>query len=241
MIKRFILFLCVAHIVLLSLAQMQPEVGLKTGQIIHPTLLKLKNPFLGKSYLLLDETQKIKLDEVDYYQTTSEYFIVRSVGFSSSTPLKRIEAGEIAVYEYMRIVSSAAPMGPNGMMGMSSTQRRIDHYYTKDGGSLQFLSLKNLKKDLDGYPPSLLKLKKARSQKLIKWGLWITGGAMVIAGLNQMVNEANEGGPPYEKGPSVNAPFVIGMGMMVVPFFIHASQGENLMDAVRLYNAHYRD
>lgn len=241
MIKRFTLFLCVAHIVLLSLAQMQPEVGLKTGQIIRPTLLKLKNPFLGKSYLLLDEKQKIQLNEVDYYQTTSKFFLVRSFDHTGTIPLERVEAGRVAMYEYMRLESRSAPMGPDGIVGAPNTGTRVYHYYSKDGGELQYLSVKNLMKDLGDYPASLQKVRKARNKKFISMGIRLVGGAMLLAGIIQMVNEVDQGESPSDKNPSLNTPIFIGLGIMVVPLLIDSSQGENLRDAIRLYNAHYRE
>lgn len=231
--KQFFIAVFLLHCLLSGTAQMnQLEIGLKNGQILYPELLKLKEPFLGQAHLVVNDSEKIKLEEVDYYQTSSEYFIVRPVGFVSNQPLRRIEAGRIAVYEYRRVVTTSN-MGPNGMM-MMGNQVKIDHYYQK-GGDLERVNLNNLKRDLWDYPASRGKLKKAGNKRWVKIGLWVGGAAVLVAGLNQMAREANEGGPPYEE-PRLNAPIVIGAGMIFAPFFIKNSQQENLLDAIRIYN-----
>ncbi|MFT6866484.1 MAG: hypothetical protein ACJA08_001315 [Cyclobacteriaceae bacterium] len=94
----------------------------------------------------------------------------------------------------------------------------------------------NLETDLSEDSESQALIKQFKVKRNASIGMWIVGGLMAIVGLNQMVDKANENGPPYEDPLKVNGLFVSGLVVAAVPLFLIGNKSNHLLKVIRGYN-----
>jgi hypothetical protein len=92
------------------------EVGLKNGQVLYPSSVEFKDPFFKSKHLLVNKTDKMELAQVDYFNTGTDYFIVRNIDGNRNQEMQRIENDEISVFTYTAVSYNAGYMGSNGLM-----------------------------------------------------------------------------------------------------------------------------
>ena len=227
------ILLCV--IVHLSVAQSQLEVGLKSSKTLYPSSLVKKDPLLKGPFLLVDDSIQTKMREVDYYRTYDDYFIIRSVGLLSNQEMRRVEEGEISVYTFLTTNHAVPTAGPNGMMTMGTTTTTRHYYFQKGRYPLQNMNMANLLVALEGNQMALKQMGQVKKIRNIRIGLWVAGGILTIAGLSKMINESNEGGPPYDS-PRPNAMLVTGLITATIPFLLRSNKQQQMLKAVQIYN-----
>lgn len=218
-----------------SWSQQKPEVGLKSGEVLMPESVQFKDPLFKSKHLLINRLDKIELGIVDYFNTGTDYFIVRNIDFAKNQEMRRIENGEISVFTYLAVSYSPGYMGPNGMMGVGGSRATPMYYYQIDN-ELRKMNVYNLELDMKHDPSSIAMIQQFQRKRYAGIGLWVVGGVMTLVGLNQMVDKANENGPPYEDPLKVNGLFVSGLVVAAVPFFIFGNKNAHLLKVIRTYN-----
>ena len=141
--------------------------------------------------------RKLALEGIDYYQTSEDYFIFRSVGkglsYSNNTKLRRVENGTIAVFEHTYTTSTMSGAGVNGAPGMMTTST-VTNYYTWDSyGQMQLINKALLKELVQDDPKSMEKLGKRKKRTLQNVGLYVIGGAItLVSGITWAMRENDD-------------------------------------------------
>ncbi len=75
-------------------------VGLKTGQVYKAYDVMVKQPLIGRSFLLLDGQQRLDLDQVRYYEDETGFYVRTTLPGRSSreTTLRRDRVGRLSLY-----------------------------------------------------------------------------------------------------------------------------------------------
>lgn len=231
--KNVLTVLCLL-LALASLAQNPLEVGLKNAEVLYPSKLVRKAGFSKKPYLLLNDSIELKMNQVRYYQTHEDYFLVRSVDGFIGQEMRRIEDGTIKVYTF-RAVDKSEPGHVSPLTGQSLGRSAARYYYfQKNKGALKPLTSANMEYALYGNEEALAQMKVIPRKKLTRMGMWVAGGVMTIVGLTQMTKKANEAGPEASIRP--NGLFVVGLVTFTLPFFLRINKHEDMLKAVRIYN-----
>ncbi|MFY0600128.1 MAG: hypothetical protein JXR03_10690 [Cyclobacteriaceae bacterium] len=240
--KTIVLFIAVLSVQVLC-GQNKLEVGLKSKKVYFPQSIKKKNPVFKPNHLLLDDSLKIELKLIDYYQTSAEYYVFRDLKRISNIEMRRIEYGKINVYTFSKMVYSGG-YGPqpgfgNTYMAGGSWRQKNYYYYEKDDQSTTLLKPKNLKNDLDGYQPALAQLTKHKTKVILSYGGLILGGAMTLGGLVKMIDDSVGQDVDPDKKPKINGLIIAGVVTMTIPMILLHKREKSLIKAVKIYNRQY--
>lgn len=228
---------CIVSIILLcvisSFAQEKKNqkyfVKLNNGKIIYGDS-EIKDPFLGRSYVMIDSVKYYLKDLAKVVNSKGHYLTYKSGIFYRASLAKRTTEGKIDLYSDYVTSYNGGYMGQNGMMvGNFATTSYQEIYFTKDKIKLLEINYSNLRDQLSDNPVSMKYLNTYRTCNYFKYGLGLAGLATIIAGLAQI---------DKEKGLNSGAKSTMVAGAVIanlawIPYLI---QGGTLDDAIKAYN-----
>ncbi|QHL88016.1 hypothetical protein GU926_11480 [Nibribacter ruber] len=213
-------------------------IELMTGERIYAHKIQFKSPLFKQNYFLLDDSLQYTPDRVRYFQNQEGYFArLNTTGRRFGDFAQRESAGKISTYFVYRTDYNYSPgvgvgMGGVGMGGYGygyPTQRRV-YYFSKENGPLEPLSYKNLRVALSDNPGSMESLQKYKRGQNIQLGMYIAGGGLMLAGLQQQFRSTPEG------GSKISPLFFVGLGVSLLPQVIRLVKKDQLSEAIELYN-----
>ncbi|GAA4309990.1 hypothetical protein GCM10023183_27530 [Nibribacter koreensis] len=214
-------------------------IELMTGERIYARRIQFKSPLFKQNYFLLDDSLQYAPERVRYYQTQDGFFArLNANGRRHSDFAQRETSGKITTYfTYRTDYSGYAPgvgvgMGGIGVGGYGygyPTQRRV-YYFAKENGPLEPLSYKNLRVALSDNPGSMESLQKYKRGQNIQLGMYVAGGGLMLAGIQQQFRSGPEG------GNKISPLFFVGLGVTLLPQVIRLVRKDQLSEAIDLYN-----
>lgn len=220
------------------------SVGLKNGQVLRGYDVELKQPLLGRTFVLVDGQQRLDLNDVRYYEDETGFYVRTTLPGRSKreSTLRRDRVGRISLYsitsqQYMNNPYGYSPYGvgrygygyPYGGYGGFGGYRTVrQEYFSKDNGPIQDLSIRNLQLATTDNPGAQQLLANARRYQRITTLSYIGAGGLMLAGVLSSFNGSN--------GFSVSPLMYAAIPLAVVPLFIGGKQQNNIRQAVLLYN-----
>ncbi|UYZ57538.1 hypothetical protein [Hymenobacter latericus] len=226
------------------------RIGLKSGQVYAADDVELRQPVIGRSYLLLNGQQRFDLDQIKFYQDETGHYIRTTLpGSRREATLRREKQGRISTYSITSQSWSPGGFGgpwgygpygygmgrygfgsPWGMAGYpyGGGYRTVKtEYFSKDGGPIQDMNFRNLSVALSDNPGSAELLRDAARLKRVSTAGYIVGGGMLVAGmLNTFSGNAQR----------ISPLLFISVPVLLVPTFVSGSQANKLKQAVQMYN-----
>lgn len=212
-----------------SLAQLRQFVELRDGTRFEGSI-EVKEPFLKKAHILLNDTTSILLSDVEKYQSVDGYFVRMHEGMGE-TFARRIVEGNIDLYT--RFLPSGgssftpAPFG-GGMIytGVSGSYSSAE-YFSKDDGPVLKANARNLKRELADNAESMRYLNRRDGMTAIQI-IGILGGiGLTAANINAQLDKEN---------PNFSGTF-IGLIMITGSAWIPYYSKKNLtQQAIEVYN-----
>ncbi|WP_303312152.1 hypothetical protein [Hymenobacter sp. BT730] len=215
------------------------RVGLKSGQELRALDVEVKEPFLGKSYLLLDGQQRLELSQIRYYEDESGFYVRTNLpGSARETTLRRDRAGRISLYSMTRtqyVNNGYSPYGygrggygyPYGFGGGGYRTTKTE-YFSKDNGPVQDLNLRNLSVATRDNAGAQSMLNEARRYRTVTTLSYLGAGALTVAGLVSSFNGGSRSISPLIYAAPV---------LLIVPLVFQGKQQQNIKQAINLYNA----
>lgn len=220
-------------------------VGLKNGQVLRGYDVELKQPLLGRTFVLVDGQQRLDLNDVRYYEDETGFYVRTTLPGRSKreSTLRRDRVGRISLYsitsqQYMNNPYGYSPYGvgrygygyPYGGYGGFGGYRTVrQEYFSKDNGPIQDLSIRNLQLATTDNPGAQQLLANARRYQRITTLSYIGAGGLMLAGVLSSFNGSNNG---FSVSPLMYA----AIPLAVVPLVIGGKQQNNIRQAVLLYN-----
>ncbi|MCC2548012.1 hypothetical protein LJY25_16305 [Hymenobacter sp. BT175] len=213
-------------------------VGLKNGKSFRALDVEVKQPFLGRSYLLLDGQQRFDLSEVSFYEDETGHYVRTALpGSSRETTLRRDRVGRISLYSVTSTqYNNNSPFGYGGYGryggypygGFGPTYRTVKtEYFSKNNGPIQDLSVKNLAVATSDNPTSSALLAESRKYQRYSTISYVAAGGMMAYGLLATLN-------PNQRGVS---PLVYaGLPLFIVPVVMQSKVQNNIKQAILQYN-----
>ncbi|WP_202910442.1 hypothetical protein [Hymenobacter sediminis] len=219
-------------------------VGLKNGQVLRGYDVELKQPLLGRTFVLVDGQQRLDLNDVRYYEDETGFYVRTTLPGRSKreSTLRRDRVGRISLYsitsqQYMNNPYGYSPYGmgrygygyPYGGYGGFGGYRTVrQEYFSKDNGPIQDLSIRNLQLATTDNPGAQQLLANARRYQRITTLSYIGAGGLMLAGVLSSFGGNN--------GFSVSPLMYAAIPLAVVPLVIGGKQQNNVRQAVLLYN-----
>lgn len=222
-------------------------VGLKDGTIIKAKTLEVKSPFLANSYLLVNGTEKHKVNTVRFYRNFDGYFLnATSSNNSTEQFYKREFEGRLSLYSKISHTYygpgvnvggySAGGFGYYGGVGMTSN--KIEFIQKESQNNLEILNYKNLYNAVGDNEDCKILLNKINSIRTVNTISYTAGGALIIAGIAQMINKnKNSGPPPYpDKSIKISPLLIAGVVVAIVPAITNISKKKKMLNVISIYN-----
>ncbi|HEX8429061.1 hypothetical protein [Hymenobacter sp.] len=221
------------------------SVGLKSGQVYKAYDVIIKQPLLGRSFLLLDGQQRFELDQVRYYEDETGFYVRTTLPGRSSreTTLRRDRVGRLSLYSITstQYAGNGSPFGyggygryggfggPYGYGGPMYRTTKTE-YFSKDNGPIEDLSLRNLLLATADNQTSTNLLLQARQYQTYTTLSYVAAGSLLVAGLVSTLN-SNDG-----NGASIS-PLVYGsLPFLIVPLVLGGKSQNNMRQAISIYN-----
>jgi hypothetical protein len=214
------------------------RVGLKSGQELRALDVEVREPFLGKSYLLLDGQQRLELSQIRYYEDASGFYVRTNLpGSSRETTLRRDRTGRISQYSITRTQydnNAFSPYGygrggygyPYGFGGGYRTTKA--EYFSKDNGPVQDMSLRNLSIATQDNAGAQSMLNQARRYRNYTALSYVGAGALAVAGLVSSFSGSQQSVSPLIYATPV---------LLIAPLIFQSKQQQQIKQAINLYNA----
>jgi len=206
------------------------NIHLKSGRVISTQYAYLYSGF--NSYLRIHERkgERISIGQVHHVEGTDQkgnyrYFL--PVFWGNEVWAERVFTSDrIEIYQTDILTGT-----------MTATLRSKSNLYSKDGGSLQPLKLRNLKKDLADCPASMEYLKKGKKISTTQTVIYVTSYSLILAGIVSFANDASAANPgdPETSGPSIPPTIIIGAVGAWIPFIMGNAKREKYLEALRAY------
>lgn len=210
-------------------------IGLKSGKVIYSDI-RYKVPTFGKSYLLVNDSAKYAIKEVNYFNLQEgfyKHFI--PPGQTAETLYRRVISGNrIEVYSKTVTNTSWNNDAVTGMATPTTSTRHLD-YYIKDGGTPKKVKFSNLKVDLSDKPESVAILRKVKGLRVLTGTLYLAGAGMFVAGIASVGNRSSSPGEPNES-EGIPPLIIAGVITMVIPNLLHFTKRDHMLDAIKAYN-----
>ncbi|GAB3287721.1 hypothetical protein [Hymenobacter tenuis] len=218
-------------------------VGLKSGQVIKGYDVELKQPLLGRTFVLVDGQQRFELNDVRYYEDETGFYVRTTLPGRSKreTTLRRDRVGRISLYsitsqQYSNNPYGMSPYGmgrygghPYGGMGGFGGYRTVrQEYFSKDNGPIEDLSIRNLQLATTDNAGSQQLLASARRYQTYTTLSYIGAGGLMLAGVLSSFNGSNS----FSLSPLMYA----AIPLAIVPLVIGGKQQNNIKQAILLYN-----
>ncbi len=204
----------------------KPKVGLWSGVTMEAGSVEHVDFGLPTSHLLIDSTDRVAIKLINYFETRQGYFLVREFNDAGHVVMKRIANGPVSVYSF-----SSDEYNPYWIDGGARVNK---HTYFGFEGEMYKLGSENLKRALSHHSGSLHEIKRINQRNFIKVGMVATGLVLTGVGLSQMYQPDEMGVNRFSFRP--NAPFILGIPIIVFGFTFGKRNKITLMDVVRLYN-----
>ncbi|MDF7810072.1 hypothetical protein [Hymenobacter sp. YC55] len=222
-------------------------VGLKDGKVYQAYDVLVKQPLIGRSFLLLDGQQRLELDQVRYYEDETGFYVRTTLPGRSSreTTLRRDRVGRLSLYSitstqyagngfgspygYGRYGGFGGFGSPYGYGGPVYRTTKTE-YFSKDNGPIEDLSLRNLMLATADNQTCTNLLLQARQYQRYTTLSYIAGGGLMVAGLISTLNSDKGNG-------SVISPLVYGgIPFLIVPLVLGGKSQNNMRQAISIYN-----
>ncbi|SHL71384.1 hypothetical protein [Hymenobacter psychrotolerans] len=223
-------------------------VGLKTGQVYKGFDVTVKQPFIGRPYLVLDEQQRFDLDQVRYFEDESGFYVRTTLPGRSKreATLRRDRVGRISLYSITSTQYAGNGMGgfgpyggygryggfggyPYGGYGGPMYRTTKTEYFSKDNGPIEDLSLRNLLLATADNPTATNLLLQARQYQTYTTISYVAAGGLLVAGLVSSLNQNSS-------GPAISPLMYASLPFMVVPLVLGSKSQNNVRQAINLYN-----
>ncbi|GAB2790305.1 hypothetical protein GCM10027175_31070 [Hymenobacter latericoloratus] len=219
-------------------------VGLKTGQVVRAYDVEVKQPILGRTFLLVDGQQRLDLNDVRYYEDETGFYVRTTLPGRSKreSTLRRDRVGRISLYSITRQQYTNGPYGyspygmgrygygyPYGGYGGFGGYRTVrQEYFSKDNGPIEDLSVRNLQLATADNPGAQQLLANARRYQTLTTLSYVGAGGLLLAGVLSSFGGSN--------GASVSPLMYAAIPLAVVPLVIGGKQQNNIKQAILLYN-----
>lgn len=213
-----------------------------TDSLIYARNIEFETPAFSKNYLAVDSL-KVNPDHVKYFKCeTGFYANIKSLNSSAqSSFVQRIRKGRINLYKDEFWVTTPMAVGPNGMYSSGVSTKVLIQYYEKENETIKKAKYKNLKLDLADNPRSmdvLNQFKKIRNTQVV---LYITGGALLVAGSIGIINHAkNSDNNSFDNNRSGTAlptvALLSGVTCFFVNYIIDLQKPKKIKKAIEIYN-----
>ena len=219
------------------------SVGLKSGQVLKGYDVEIKQPLLGRTFLLVDGQQKLDLNDVRYYEDETGFYVRTTLPGRSKreSTLRRDRVGRISLYSITSQQYSSNPYGyspygygryggyspyGNGFGGYRTVR---NEYFSKDNGPIEDLTVKNLQLATMDNAGSQQMLANARRYQTYTTLSYIGAGGLMLAGVLSSFNGNSNG---FAVSPLVYA----AIPLAIVPLVIGGKSQNNVKQAILLYN-----
>lgn len=223
-------------------------VGLKTGQVYRAYDVMIKQPLLGRSFLLLDGQQRFDLDAVRYYEDETGFYVRTTLPGRSKreTTLRRDKVGRLSLYSITSTQYAGNGMGgPFGYGGYGGMGRyggfggpygyggpmyrtTKTEYFSKDNGPIEDLSLRNLMLATADNQTSTNLLLQARNYQRYTTLSYVAAGGLIVAGLVSTLNS--------NTGPAISPLLYGSVPFLLVPLVLGGKSQNNMRQAISIYN-----
>lgn len=219
-------------------------VGLKTGQVVRGYDVELKQPILGRTFLLVDGQQRLDLNDVRYYEDETGFYVRTTLPGRSKreSTLRRDRVGRISLYSITRQQYTNSPYGyspygmgrygygyPYGGYGGFGGYRTVrQEYFSKDNGPIEDLSLRNLQLATTDNPGAQQLLADARRYQTLTTLSYVGAGGLLLAGVFSSFGGSN--------GASISPLMYAAIPLAIVPLVIGGKQQNSIKQAILLYN-----
>jgi hypothetical protein len=222
------------------------SVGLKTGQVYKGLDVLVKQPLLGRPYLLVDGQQRFDMDQVRYYEDETGFYVRTTLPGRSTreTTLRRDKVGRISLYSITSTQYAGNGMGgfgpygygryggyggyPYGFGGPSYRTTKTE-YFSKDNGPIENLSVRTLALATADNQAATSLLLQARQYQTYTTLSYVAAGGLLVAGLVQSLN-------PNSNGPAISPLVYASLPLMIVPLVLGGKTQNNVRQAISLYN-----
>jgi len=222
------------------------SVGLKSGQVYKAYDVLIKQPLLGRSFLLLDGQQRLDLDQVRYYEDETGFYVRTTLPGRSSreTTLRRDKVGRLSLYSITSTQYAGNGMGgpfgyggygryggyggyPYGMGGPMYRTTKTE-YFSKDNGPIEDLSLRNLLLATADTQAATNLLLQARQYQTYTTLSYVAAGGLLVAGLVSTLNS--------NTGPAISPLMYGSLPFLIVPLVLGGKSQNNVRQAISIYN-----
>ncbi|KAA9332177.1 hypothetical protein F0P96_11875 [Hymenobacter busanensis] len=221
------------------------RIGLKSGQVYAADVVEMRQPVLGRSYLLANGQQRFDLDQIKFYEDETGHYVRTTLpGSRREATLRRDKTGRISTYSITTTQYSpnafGSPFGYGyggyGYGGYGSPfgypyggYRTVrTEYFSKDGGPIEEMNFRSLRVALADNPGSVETLRDVARLRRISTAGYVVGGGLMAAGILSTFSGTSR---------SVSPLLFISVPVLLVPSVISGSQHRKLKQAVALYNA----
>lgn len=219
----------------------QYQVGLQNGKLYSGSNIRWKTPFLGKEHLLINDSLKISMDQISFYEVQEGYYKKFASPKTGYIDFYKREVGGERINVFTVLVSTGSY---NPATGMYIFNQSKVYWYEKDRNALKKLSYKNLKYDLSDNQASMYILKKVNDLRIATGLVYALGAGLIIAGIADGMNQdvgttSSTTRQSHSKGGATY--FIGGAVCMVVPLVINIGKRKKIFQAIELYNTPLRN
>ncbi|WBA41866.1 hypothetical protein [Hymenobacter canadensis] len=221
------------------------SVGLKSGQVYKGFDVLVKQPLLGRPYLLMDGQQRFELEQVRYYEDETGFYVRTTLPGRSSreSTLRRDKVGRISLYSITSTQYAGNGMGgfgggygryggfggyPYGFGGPAYRTTKTE-YFSKDNGPIENLNVRTLALATADNQAATSLLLQARQYQTYTTLSYVAAGGLLVAGLVQSLNQNSN-------GPSISPLVYASLPLMIVPLVLGGKTQNNVRQAISLYN-----
>ena len=227
--------------------QPQPRyrIGLTNGAVYAADEVEMRQPAIGRSYLLLNGQQRFELDQIKFFDDETGHYIRTNLpGSRRLATMRREKTGRISTYsitsqQYMP-GGYGGPFGyggygygrmgyPYGGLGgypYGGYRTVKTEYFSKDGGPVQDISYRNLSVALSDNPGSAEVMRDVSRLRRFSTAGYVVGGGLLAAGMLSTLNGNSRGLPLV----------LVSVPVLLIPTFLSSSQAKKMQQAVQLYN-----
>lgn len=224
------------------------RIGLLSGAVYAADEVELRQPAVGRSYLLLNGQQRFELDQIKFFDDETGHYIRTNLpGSRRVSTLRREKTGRISTYsitsqQYMP-GGFGSPFGyggfgygrfgypyggfPYGGGYPYNGYRTVKtEYFSKDGGPIQDMNFRSLSVALSDNAGSAELLRDVARLRRYSTAGYVVGGGLLAAGMLSTLNGNTRGLPIM----------LVSVPVLLIPTFLSGSQAKKLQQAVQLYN-----
>ncbi|RTQ50723.1 hypothetical protein EJV47_08815 [Hymenobacter gummosus] len=229
-------------------AQPRYRIGLVNGAVYAADDVEMRQPAIGRSYLLLNGQQRFELDQIKFFDDETGHYIRTNLpGSRRMATMRREKTGRISTYSITSQQYSPGAFGPYGY-GYGYGFGRFGYpygglpygggypyggyrtvkteYFSKDGGPIQDMNYRSLRVALSDNPGSAELLQDVARLRRFSTAGYIVGGGLLAAGMLNTFNGAQRISPLV----------FLSVPVLLVPTFLSGSQSKKLKQAVQMYN-----